>query len=85
MTTLANVKANDKNCIRFRNYAADCTVTTGYCKFKRFCDIVKIPIGYAHAPYKVVNIGNLFLVGIFFKYNATAPRYDIFLNPFILK
>ena len=65
MLTLADIEADDKNCIRARTNAADCIIKTYYCKFKRFCDIVKLPIVYAHKPYKIVNIGNVLLVGIF--------------------
>ena len=74
MATLAGVKADDQNCIRDCAVAADYIITTGYWKSKRCRDIVKIPIGYAHAPYKTVNIGDMILVGIFCKHGATIPR-----------
>ena len=64
MVTLEGVEAYDKNCIRARTDAVYCIVKMGYCKFKRFCDIVKILIGYAHATYKFFNIGNVLLVGL---------------------
>ena len=64
MVTLAGVKADDKNCIRSQNYADDFIVTLGYWKFDMFCDLVNLPIGYANAPYKIVNVGNIILVGV---------------------
>ena len=64
MVTLAVIKANYKNCIRSSTNNADCIVATGYWKLKRFHDIVKLPIGYSHTPYKIVNIVNVLLVGL---------------------
>ena len=64
MVTLAVIKADDINCIRSRTDADDYIITTGYWKFKRFRDIVRFTIGYAHIPYKFVNIGNILLVGL---------------------
>ena len=74
MVTLSGVKADDKNCIIDFTVAAYYIITTGYWKSKSCRDIVKIPIGYAHAPYKTVNIGDMILVGIFCKHGATVPR-----------
>ena len=85
MVTLAGVKADDKSCIRACTNAADCIFKTGDWKFKKFCDIFKLPIGYAHTPYKIANIGNVLLVGLFCKHDATAPWYTTFINTLILK
>ena len=74
MATLADIKADDKNCFRSQNNTDDCIIKTGYCKFKRFCDIVKILIGYAHTPYKVVNIGNVLLPVLFCYHDDTSPQ-----------
>ena len=65
MVTQVGVKADDKNCIRARTNADNFVITTWCWKFKRFRDLVKIPIGYTHAPYKIVNIGNMLLVEFF--------------------
>ena len=64
MVTLAGVEDNDKSFIRARTNATYCIVEMGYWKFKKFCDLVKLPIGYSQTPYKIVNIGNMLLVGI---------------------
>ena len=66
MATLAGVEADDKNCITVCTDADNCIVTAGYWKFKRFPSIIKILIVYAHTPYKIVIIGNMLLVGLFF-------------------
>ena len=64
MTIMAGVDADDKNCIIACTDTADCIVTMGYCKFKSFCKIVKLPMRYAYTPCKIVNIGNVLLVGL---------------------
>ena len=64
MVTLSGINYHDKNGIRARTDAVYCIVKMGYCKFKIFCDLVKIMIRYAHVPHKIVDIGNVLLVGI---------------------
>ena len=85
MATLAVVKADGKNYTRARTYTDYCILTMGYWNFKRFCGLVKIPIGYTHVQYKTVNIGNTRLVGFCWKRDATSPRSATFLNKFILR
>ena len=85
MVTLEGIKADDWNYIRYRTSAANFIVTTRYWKFNRSHDLIKLPIGYTHVPYKIFNIGNMLLVGLFCEHDATAPRSATLLNPFFLK
>ena len=85
MVTLAGSEADDKNCIRSLINASDCIVTTGHWKLNRFCGLVKLPIGYAHVPYKFVNFGNVLLEGIYREHDATAPWSAKLLNSSVLK
>ena len=85
MLTLAVVKADDKNCLRACTNYTYCIITMGYWKFKRICDLVKLPIGYAHAIDKIVNIVDMLLVGLCCEHDNTAPRSATFLKPFIMK
>ena len=55
MVNFTGVEADDKKIIISLTDAVDCIVTTGYWIF--FFNLVKLPIGYAHTPYKIVNIG----------------------------
>ena len=66
---LMSVKCDDKNHNTDITKYVHGVVTSGDWELEWLCDMIQSAIKYAHTPYKVVNLNNIFLVWLSSKNN----------------